>query len=66
MMIDAAANFDSTHKLSWRDVTEALLDWKLWLVLPFNILQSVPPQGFTIFFPTVVKVVAILLSSLSC
>ncbi|KAL1983800.1 hypothetical protein VTN96DRAFT_9886 [Rasamsonia emersonii] len=55
MMIDAAANFDSTHKLSWRDVTEALLDWKLWLVLPFNILQSVPPQGFTIFFPTVVK-----------
>lgn len=32
MMIDAAANFDSTHKLTRRDVREALLDWKLWLV----------------------------------
>lgn len=31
-MIDAAANFDSTHKLTRRDVREALLDWKLWLV----------------------------------
>jgi MFS family permease len=56
MMIDAAANFESTHKLSRRDIKEAILDWKLWLVLPFNILQSVPPQGFTIFFPLVVKV----------
>jgi MFS family permease len=56
MVIDAAANLDSTYKLSKRDIWEALKDWKLWGVLPFNILASVAPQGFTIFFPLVVKV----------
>lgn len=56
MIIDAAANLDSTYKLSRRDIWEAIKDWKLWGVLPFNILASVAPQGFTIFFPIVVKV----------
>lgn len=56
MAVDAAANFESTHKLTKRDVIAGVTDWKLWAVLPFNILQSVPPQGFTIFFPLVVKV----------
>lgn len=56
MIIDAAANLDSTYKLSRRDIFEAIIDWKLWCVLPFNVLASVAPQGFTIFFPLVVKV----------
>jgi MFS family permease len=61
MVIDSTANSDSTYKLSRRDLIEALCDWKLWLVLPFNILSSIPPQGFTIFFPLVVKVCFVLL-----
>jgi MFS family permease len=56
MIIDAEANRDSTFKLSKKDIWEAMKDWKLWGVLPFNILASVAPQGFTIFFPIVVKV----------
>jgi len=56
MVIDATANLDSTTKLNRRDIIEGCKDWKLWFVLPFNILTSVPPQGFTIFFPLVVKV----------
>lgn len=56
MVVDSMANADSTHKLTRRDVVEGVCDWKLWFVLPFNILTSIPPQGFTIFFPLVVKV----------
>jgi MFS family permease len=56
MIIDSINNKDATYKLTKRDVIEAIKDWKLWFVLPFNILTSVPPQGFTIFFPLVVKV----------
>ncbi|TKA59819.1 hypothetical protein B0A49_12720 [Cryomyces minteri] len=55
MELDSAANVDSTYKLSRRDIWEAIKDWKLWCVLPFNILASIAPQGFTIFFPLVVK-----------
>jgi MFS family permease len=56
MVIDAAANLNSAYKLSSKDIWEAVKDWKLWAVLPFNVLASVAPQGFTIFFPIVVKV----------
>lgn len=56
MVIDSAANLDSRFKLSKRDVKEAVTDWKLWAVLPFNVLASVAPQGFTIFLPIVIKV----------
>ena len=56
MVMDAAANKDSQYKLSRRDIFEGIIDWKLWCVLPFNILASIAPQGFTIFFPSVVKV----------
>ncbi|KIX02540.1 uncharacterized protein Z518_08481 [Rhinocladiella mackenziei CBS 650.93] len=55
MVIDAASNLDSTKKLTKRDIWEGIKDWKLWGVLPFNILASIAPQGFTIFFPIVVK-----------
>jgi MFS family permease len=56
MIIDSINNKDGTYKLTRRDIIEAIKDWKLWFVLPFNILSSVPPQGFTIFFPIVVTV----------
>lgn len=56
MVMDASANLDSTYKITKRDIVEGALDWKLWCVLPWNILASIAPQGFTIFFPIVVKV----------
>jgi MFS family permease len=56
MVIDTTANLDSTTKLNRCDIIEGCKDWKLWFILPFNILTSIPPQGFTIFFPLVVKV----------
>ncbi|KAF2643107.1 MFS general substrate transporter [Massarina eburnea CBS 473.64] len=55
MVTDSAANEDSRFKLSRRDVVEAIKDWKFWAVLPFNVLSSVAPQGFTIFMPIVIK-----------
>ncbi|KAK5457989.1 hypothetical protein LTS15_004068 [Exophiala xenobiotica] len=55
MVIDSAANLDSTYKITKRDILEGAMDWKLWCVLPWNILASIAPQGFTIFFPIVVK-----------
>ena len=55
MELDSAANRDARFKLSRRDVREALADWKLWAILPFNVLASVAPQGFTIFMPIVIK-----------
>jgi MFS family permease len=56
MLIDSAANSDHVRKITRRDIIEGVTDWKLWFILPFNILTSIPPQGFTIFFPLVVKV----------
>ncbi len=56
MILDAPANLGSRYKLSRRDIRAACLDWKLWAVLPFNILASIAAQGFSIFFPIVVKV----------
>jgi MFS family permease len=56
MVIDSAANLDSRFKMSKRDIWEAIMDWKLWAVLPFNVLASTAPQGFTIFLPIVIKV----------
>ncbi|KZT59859.1 MFS general substrate transporter [Calocera cornea HHB12733] len=55
MVLDSAANLNSEFKLGMRDIVEALKDWKLWITLPWNILASIAPQGFTIFFPLVVK-----------
>jgi hypothetical protein len=42
-------------RLSKRDVIETGKDWKLWYVLFFNILASVPGQAFSVFLPLVVK-----------
>jgi len=64
MVLDSSANLDSRFKLSKRDVVEAVTDWKLWAVLPFNVLASVAPQGFTIFMPIVIKVCLFISSHL--
>jgi len=53
MEIDSALNEES--KITRRDIIEACKDWKLWYVLIFNILASVPPQAFGVFLPLVVK-----------
>ncbi|KIX06674.1 uncharacterized protein Z518_04650 [Rhinocladiella mackenziei CBS 650.93] len=41
-------------RLTKRDVIETAKDWKLWYVLLFNILASVPGQAFSVFLPLVV------------
>jgi MFS family permease len=64
MYIDSKANRDSTYKISKKDIFEACIDWKLWAVLPWNVLASIAPQGFTIFFPLVVKVRQLLTMNL--
>jgi len=42
------------ERLTRRDVVETAKDWKLWYVLFFNILASVPGQAFSVFLPLVV------------
>jgi hypothetical protein len=42
-------------RLKKKDVVETAKDWKLWYVLFFNILASVPGQAFSVFLPLVVK-----------
>ncbi|KIW72077.1 hypothetical protein PV04_00298 [Phialophora macrospora] len=42
------------ERLNKRDVVETAKDWKLWYVLFFNILASVPGQAFSVFLPLVV------------
>jgi hypothetical protein len=42
------------ERLNKRDVVETGKDWKLWYVLFFNILASVPGQAFSVFLPLVV------------
>jgi hypothetical protein len=54
MQIDSALSEDTG--LTRRDIIETLKDWKLWYVLIFNILASVPPQAFGVFLPLVIKV----------
>jgi hypothetical protein len=54
MQIDSALSEES--KITRRDIVETFKDWKLWYVLVFNILASVPPQAFGVFLPLVVKV----------
>ncbi|KEF51008.1 uncharacterized protein A1O9_12934 [Exophiala aquamarina CBS 119918] len=43
------------ERLTKRDVVETAKDWKLWYVLFFNILASVPGQAFSVFLPLVVS-----------
>jgi hypothetical protein len=43
------------ERLNKRDVVETAKDWKLWYVLFFNILASVPGQAFSVFLPLVVS-----------
>lgn len=42
------------ERLNKLDVVETVKDWKLWYVLFFNILASVPGQAFSVFLPLVV------------
>ena len=42
-------------RLRKRDVIETAKDWKLWYVLVFNIMASVPPNAFNVFLPLVVE-----------
>ncbi|KAH8893172.1 hypothetical protein GQ53DRAFT_821898 [Thozetella sp. PMI_491] len=50
MKIDSHTNDEENRKITKRDLKEAFLDWKLWLILP-PICQGVSPMGLTPFFP---------------
>ncbi|EJU03506.1 MFS general substrate transporter [Dacryopinax primogenitus] len=55
MVMDAAANLDSTYKLTKRDIYEACIDWRLWVTLAANIMSTLAGQGLSTFFPVVIK-----------
>ncbi|KZO99492.1 hypothetical protein CALVIDRAFT_561350 [Calocera viscosa TUFC12733] len=55
MVLDAAANVDSTGRLSRRDIIEAFKDWKMWSMLPMQHLRYARPAGSSISFPVVLK-----------
>jgi hypothetical protein len=56
MIVDSAANFNNSHNVTRKDFYEAFTDWKVWGIMLSNTLASLSSQGFTIFFPVVVKV----------
>jgi hypothetical protein len=58
MQVDS--ELSESSKITRRDIIETFKDWKLWYVLVFNILASVPPQAFGVFLPLVVEVVSVL------
>lgn len=46
----------SDRKITRRDWIEAVKDWRVWSTMLGNTMASLSSQGFTIFFPLVVKV----------
>ncbi|OAA64395.1 major facilitator superfamily transporter [Niveomyces insectorum RCEF 264] len=54
MVVDSAANIE-TRRVTRRDFYEALTDWRVWAIMLSNTLASISSQGFTVFFPVVVK-----------
>lgn len=50
-----AASGVEKDRLSKRDIVETAKDWKLWYVLVFNILASIPGQALSVFLPLVVN-----------
>jgi MFS transporter, ACS family, DAL5 transporter family protein len=41
--------------LSSEDISEAVLDWKLWYLLVCNILSATPATAFSVFLPLILK-----------
>lgn len=56
MVVDSVANAGHSHQVNRRDFIEAAKDWRIWSIMISNTLASLSSQGFTIFFPVVVKV----------
>ena len=63
MQVDS--ELSESSKITRRDLIEAIKDWKLWYVLIFNILASVPPQAFGVFLPLVVQVFSLVKANLT-
>jgi hypothetical protein len=57
MIVDSSSNAEESHQVKARDFKEAFLDWRVWAIMLSNTLASLSSQGFTIFFPVVVKVI---------
>lgn len=56
MIIDAVGNGKESHKMTRQGFKDAFTDWRIWAIMLSNTLASLSSQGFTIFFPVVVKV----------
>ncbi|KAI0154210.1 major facilitator superfamily transporter [Xylariaceae sp. FL1272] len=55
MAIDSASNMHDSHQVTRQDFIQAFRDWRVWATVISNILASISSQGFTLFFPVVVK-----------
>ncbi|KAH7030572.1 major facilitator superfamily domain-containing protein [Microdochium trichocladiopsis] len=55
MIIDSVENAGHAHKVTLQDFKEAFIDWRVWGIMISNMLASLASQGFTVFFPVVVK-----------
>ncbi|QKX60435.1 uncharacterized protein TRUGW13939_07580 [Talaromyces rugulosus] len=55
MAIDASENSGHSNKVTRQDFKKAFTDWRIWALMLSNTLASLSSQGFTIFFPAVVK-----------
>lgn len=56
MQTESVAHAEDDHKLTRRDFIEAFTDWRIWAIMLGNMLTSLASQGFSVFFPLVVKV----------
>lgn len=52
---DDASTASAGGRLAFRDITETVNDWKIWLVLACNVCVSVPSTAFSVFLPLVVE-----------
>lgn len=52
---DDGSTPSASGRLAFRDITETVKDWKIWLVLACNICVSVPSTAFSVFLPLVVE-----------
>ena len=60
MVADTSANIANPNKITRNDFKDAFIDWRVWGIMLSNMLASLSSQGFTIFFPVVVKVSSVL------
>ena len=54
MVIDNAANYESAHKVTRRDLLELLKDWKGWASFAAQTLNGTATTGISLLFPVII------------